>query len=506
MTTTAGGGSGGIPFNRLPYQPKGRDFLAASHFRVGNDSRFTTSPTAMRSTFTIDYPPRDPRLSHRSAVPAPEPADLMHADKRTQQRGNENNSETTTSFRKHDVHQPKFKSVSSGYETNFRMHADPSIVGAGFRTTHDVYFPSRDLAAARQPVDEALSTMRSYVPEGDKAKEKTNRSEYGRSFRGERAPPATPSQSWSTGTNAIRGDPRSLNGWCVTTAAKAYNGWAYPDFRPPSPIRPVPPMHVSSIPQGDRLKADQPSSVQQDSYRRHANGEATEPYDKSDAVARVGATTFRLGTSLHGDMRSTTGETYSAPKEAGRQAQIAPSYRNVSSFPEGDVDPSRVASRINNTTTKAFHQRYGSDHYQVQHVIGANLRTHSNVHFGKPEFSSYGTSTGSTYSARQTGNRHVVKASPTTSIPINLGYEFGQSTSRTSYRNHANRLRYSDPVTADNLRRSHWKPEKISEAIFSTEHTDQFTPKPNQTREKIDTFRLQRSSLPLGSSGRLGNN
>ena len=206
MTTTAGGGSGGIPFNRLPYQPKGRDFLAASHFRVGNDSRFTTSPTAMRSTFTIDYPPRDPRLSHRSAVPAPEPADLMHADKRTQQRGNENNSETTTSFRKHDVHQPKFKSVSSGYETNFRMHADPSIVGAGFRTTHDVYFPSRDLAAARQPVDEALSTMRSYVPEGDKAKEKTNWSEYGRSFRGERAPPATPSQSWSTGTNAIRGE------------------------------------------------------------------------------------------------------------------------------------------------------------------------------------------------------------------------------------------------------------------------------------------------------------
>ena len=115
----------------------------------------------------------------------------------------------------------------------------------------------------------------------------------------------------------LLGDPRSLNGWCVTTAAKAYNGWAYPDFRPPSPIRPVPPMHVSSIPQGDRLKADQPSSVQQDSYRRHANGEATEPYDKSDAVARVGATTFRLGTSRHGDMRSTTGETYSAPKEAG---------------------------------------------------------------------------------------------------------------------------------------------------------------------------------------------
>ena len=120
-------------------------------------------------------------------------------------------------------------------------------------------------------------------------------------------------------------------------------------------------------------------------------------------------------------------------------------------------------------TNSLFLIKYGSDHYQVQHVIGANLRTHSNVHFGKPEFSSYGTSTGSTYSARQTGNRHVVKASPTTSIPINLGYgkkydatqifghygniflEFGQSTSRTSYRNHANRLRYSDPVTADNV-------------------------------------------------------
>lgn len=46
--------------------------------------------------------------------------------------------------------------------------------------------------------------------------------------------------------------------------------------------------------------------------------------------------------------------------------------------------------------------------------------------------------------------------------------------------------------------------EATNRSTFDTEHAAQFTPKPKAQKEPIDTGRLHRSTLPLGSQGRPG--
>lgn len=75
-------------------------------------------------------------------------------------------------------------------------------------------------------------------------------------------------------------------------------------------------MDVSSIPQGDRLKAECAASMQQKSYQPK-QGQDFQPYSKSSAVAHIGATTFRLGVSDRDGMKSTAGVAYSAHREQG---------------------------------------------------------------------------------------------------------------------------------------------------------------------------------------------
>jgi hypothetical protein len=113
------------------------------------------------------------------------------------------------------------------------------------------------------------------------------------------------------------GDPRTQRGQFVTTSFQAYNGLAHQGFRPPSPIRPVPPMDFSSIPQGDRQKAECPASTQQYFYQPKQAPDF-QPYNKSNAVAHIGATTFRLGTSDRSRvMNSTTDAAYPAHSQPG---------------------------------------------------------------------------------------------------------------------------------------------------------------------------------------------
>ena len=172
----------------------------SSRFRIACDARLSGN---VRSTFTNDFPAHDPTLSRRDPMKEPEPAHIMHSDAASQQRGE---SITRETYNAHAVNRPHFKSSTDGYATNFKMHADKSIARKfNFRTTHGDEFRSRDLNAARQSMNEAFSSLKSCFPQGDKSKEKTTRSEYGNSFRGEAGNVAVSTQNRWNVQNTICG-------------------------------------------------------------------------------------------------------------------------------------------------------------------------------------------------------------------------------------------------------------------------------------------------------------
>lgn len=200
----------GVKFHPLPRRLEGKEFLVSSHFHIGCDGRLASDP---RSTFTSDFPPRDPRLSKRNPMSEPDPAHIMHSDAGDRVSGK---SEARDTFSKHDVGRPEFKSATTGYRTNFKMHSDDSIVRKfNFRTSHLEEFRTPDLLEARRTMNEALSSMRSYLPGGDRGKEKSTSSEYGSSFRGDRGTIAVATQSRWNEPETIRGSYT-----CVTTCFK----------------------------------------------------------------------------------------------------------------------------------------------------------------------------------------------------------------------------------------------------------------------------------------------
>jgi hypothetical protein len=172
----------------LPRRLEGKEFLASSHFRIGYDGRLAKDTG---STFAKDFPPRDPRLSRRDPMSEPDPAHIMHTDPRNTVPGE---STAKGTFSKYNVERPEFKSARGGYTTNFKMHSDDSIARKfNFHTTHLDDFRTLDLAEAKRAMNQDFTAKKSYVPEGDREKEKTSHSEYGSSFRGERAiPDSTP--------------------------------------------------------------------------------------------------------------------------------------------------------------------------------------------------------------------------------------------------------------------------------------------------------------------------
>ena len=71
-------------------------------------------------------------------------------------------------------------------------------------------------------------------------------------------------------------------------------------------------MDVSSVPQGDKHKAECPASMQKTSYRVNDVPRDFQCYSKSKARAHIGATTFVQGVSDRGGMRTTAGVDYPA--------------------------------------------------------------------------------------------------------------------------------------------------------------------------------------------------
>ncbi|XP_062517151.1 uncharacterized protein LOC134192428 [Corticium candelabrum] len=467
----------------------------SSRFRIACDARLSGN---VRSTFTNDFPAHDPTLSRRDPMKEPEPAHIMHSDAASQQRGE---SITRETYNAHAVNRPHFKSSTDGYATNFKMHADKSIARKfNFRTTHGDEFRSRDLNAARQSMNEAFSSLKSCFPQGDESKEKTTRSEYGNSFRGEAGNVAVSTQNRWNVQNTICGDSRTQKGQFVTTSSRVHNAQLHHGFHCPSPIYPVPPMDVSSVPQGDKHKAECPASMQKTSYRVNDVPRDFQCYSKSKARAHIGATTFVQGVSDRGGMRTTAGVDYPAI-QGGRQSPQAPPYRNYSSLPEGDNDSKRQIARLLDTTNREFHPKLAPGHYHAYHVSGANLRTHSNVHLGMARGKQfYNTSMNGSYPSYNMGQRFMAQPPTKVNIPLKLGYAFGQTTHQVSYSQHPhNRLRHSDPGVYHKIKQPHWKMEATNRATFDTEHTTQFIPKPYAPKQHIDSGSLHRSSLPLGS-------
>ncbi len=147
--------------NKIEMPKHGTEFLASSHFKIGQEPRWlaNSNPAAYRSTFKNDYPPQP--IGKRNKTKLLPPADIMHRDEKI----GDNHFSVT---REHYGHKPLNK---TGYgnlpysltATNFKMDADEKI--KSFSTTHSEYFYEKSLKDV-QDKSAMKDWTKSHIPQG----------------------------------------------------------------------------------------------------------------------------------------------------------------------------------------------------------------------------------------------------------------------------------------------------------------------------------------------------
>ena len=157
--------------SQVPAPKKGKDFLASSHFKIGNDRRLAKSATK-RSTFAKDYAAHGLYGRSDAAIP-PAPAEVMHRD---QKEGVRDTTETQTSFQGRTL--PRVPRCVALTKTNFKMDSDERV--DSFSTTNASEYSPKALSKSL-PVE---NPMKSFVPQGDPSKERIPLSDYHANFMG----------------------------------------------------------------------------------------------------------------------------------------------------------------------------------------------------------------------------------------------------------------------------------------------------------------------------------
>ena len=147
---------------KIPPQKVGTEFLASSHFSIGQEQRWLPNhdPMVYQSTFKKDYPPLP--LQKRERVPSPTATGIMHKDTRY--------TDQVSITRSHFIEKPipNEKLPDPSYvlrKTNFKMDSDKKL--DSFQTTHKEYFPVQPLDAAKSfPPNGKTEWMKSHIPQG----------------------------------------------------------------------------------------------------------------------------------------------------------------------------------------------------------------------------------------------------------------------------------------------------------------------------------------------------
>ncbi|XP_071794425.1 stabilizer of axonemal microtubules 5-like [Asterias amurensis] len=469
---------------RIPVQLQGKDFLCSSTFRIGNDRRLSRS-ALKRSTFTKDYVVHD-HYGRAAASDPPAPAEVMHRDPN---QVSQNATESNVSFTGTTL--PKVSMCLKLNKTNFKMDADDRV--DSFHTTHASHYYPKPLSRSF-PLDNA---MKSYVPQGDKEKEKMPMSDYRDNFLGhdtnvfkvKKAP-----CMHDGGQSTIRGEDRTHTQFATSTEEQ------FPGrYLPYVAVKPD--LLGSNIPKGDQEKLVHKETTQVMSYPKPGSANYR-VYRRDNALTRLGDTNYKVGHAKKYDKFETTAAQSFQLDQMPEPTQIVSYDSNASSFPEGDRNPERVKNRVSTTNYTFYHKKPpGSFHNDI--ISGANKLTSSRVTFGVPSQNSayYNTTVTDTYPAFSVPVERVA-GHQKSKVPLDFygtGQEVNTSTTKDNFPSWEEFPRHTVSKEAlAKLRSSNITPPLHGNREFTTTHLSSYTAK-KVNRYQYDSGKLQRSSVPLGT-------
>ncbi|XP_038072133.1 testis-expressed protein 45-like [Patiria miniata] len=472
--------------NSIPAQLKGKDFLSSSHFRIGNDRRLSRS-ALRRSTFTKDYIAHE-HYGRVAASDPPAPADVMHRDPH---QGSQNTTESNLAFTGRSI--PKVQMCLKLNKTNFKMDTDERV--DVFHTTHASHYNPKPLSKSF-PFDNA---MKSYVPQGDKEKEKMPMSDYRDNFLGHDTRVVKVKKApcmHDGGPSTIRGEDRTHKQFASSTEEQ------FPGrYLPYVAVKPD--LLGSNIPRGDQEKLVHKDTTQLLSYPKPGSANYR-IYRRDNALTRLGDTNYKVGHAKKYDKFETTAAQSFQLDQMPAPTEIIPYESNASSLPEGDRNPERVKSRVT-TTNYTFYHKKPPGNFRNDIISGANKLTSSEVAFGVPsQYSAY-------YSTTQTDNypafhvpveRVAGHEKIRSKVPLDYygnGTEVDTSTTKDDFPSWREMpLHTVSKETLAKLRRSNITPPLHGDREFNTTHLTSYTAK-RVDRYQYDSGKLQRSTVPLGT-------
>lgn len=503
---------------KLPPLKTGIEFLAASHFVIGKEPELLANgANAYRSTVKCDYPQQ--HVERVGLCKLPPPAQIFSGDSK--------HVDSCSVTRGEFVPLPYARTnyAGSAYaktETNFKPDRDLRI--ETFRTTNaDVHVPFPNQTSADRSTFDALEWKRSHIPQGDKAKERWPESDYKQKFREHPLEAASEHVGNPTfnAASTIRGDARSHGGDLYSTSSRRAfqqdgsqqrrNEVAYHTKYP-----------STNIPTGDREKNLDMLSTMQTSFERHVRGSVDEygrarkvvekTFDRKEALQKLQQTTFRDGDERLNCFRSTAGESYanhngavSGELPAGKHEVMNSNAQNV---PEGDMHTLRASERVNTTSNRNDFNTPPDSYRRTAIVDGSQIRTRSNVTFGKSGGEQYSTTTGSEFPHKTSTYKKAETQTCTSNIPVDYYQGIVPSSSyRSNFQQRPASKMKLNPAAIDNLKKSHIQEPMLQRDFRQFETTNEFdyTPKPECREKNLDVGRLQRSNVPLGTMQRPGD-
>eukprot|EP00794_Sanderia_malayensis_P009775 gene9775-10774_t len=476
--------------NKIPTSKNPTEFLASSHFKIGQEPRWlaNNNPAAYRSTFKNDYPPQP--LGQRHKPKLLQPADIMHKDETI----GDNHFSVT---KEHYDLKPLYKTglgdlPYSLTATNFKMDADEKI--KSFDTTHNTYFYEKPLKDIRDK-SEMKDWTKSHIPQGDREKIKWLQSDYKSHFLPMKTEHTNP-KGVGTMPMTIKGDMRIHQDALYNTTMKdCFPSKPHRKITVDSKVR----YPVSHIPQGDKDKCNYMESTQKDDYRPPLRSESTRS-ESNQILDKLQSTNVQMGDARLNSFRSTVQATYKHNAGEGRM-RSAKKPINKSNLPEGDTDYFKSIERFTNTTHRSQYKKPPSE-YRNPKIDGSQIRTSSNVHLGDDHrMSSYQTTMDDNFRYQKSSFQKALGNIHTSSIPTDFYKNLNtQPTYRSDYTRQDEVARLEpNPIALNNLKKSSVNIKDPSFQEFTTTHKETFTPKETSRVRILQLGKLQKSSVPLGT-------
>ncbi|KAG9266700.1 hypothetical protein AMEX_G19347 [Astyanax mexicanus] len=414
-----------------------------------------------------------PSITKTAAVTKPLPAQVVHRDL---QHIKEYESESAKAFSSHNPVPITRVPGWTKYGTNWTMHSDDRCTN--FHSTQSESFQSLNTASSTHravpPVDSVQLSYAQY-----KLPDSTQKETY---------IPQTVSPIIRAKVKHLGGPPTIKGDEKCSSQNSHYN--EHFQYRWCSPPQSVEKQYHSSLVMGDKEKIAETETTHSTSF---CNRRACSPVTLKE----------RLGINLQYDRgglpnwTTTSSDTFTEIKSRACQAQLVRRNRNVSSLPPGDTDKIRHQERMTDTTNSFFFPEEHTSQFPV-HVNGANIRTKSNVQFGRPEMAGifYSTTNLENYLQKQLTpvQRHHC---PPSQI---LQYEDAVpavSTMHSDYTLLNGRKHDLSPEQLYQIKDSHIRLPQNG-IYFTTTHKEAFEPKPI-SKTSLDNPPLQNiSHMPFG--------